>query len=249
MHSYHKKKSKTRFKFSSYLRMIIATILAFVIAFLPTDTFGIEGLNAVQQRVIAIFVFAAIMWLTEAIPSWCTSVLIIVVMLFTISDKGLTPFMGVEDAIYVQFLINPTELKLAIRPCEEGARDAVRWCNVREDKRKSRQITCKPLAEKLFALMDWEAVYSYRFQGMKIDYDGEIYYMFDLSGSEPYLPRRRDPETGKVIPSQTIVREDWKDSFGMNFAEHEASQKIDLMQGYVTAAVTEDAPIVTAEIK
>ena len=44
-------------------------------------------------------------------------------------------------------------------------------------------------------------------------------------------------------------REDWKDSFGMNFAEHEASQKIDLMQGYVTAAVTEDAPIVTAEIK
>ena len=120
---------------------------------------------------------------------------------------------------------------------------------VREDKRKSRQITCKPLAEKLFALMDWEAVYSYRFQGMKIDYDGEIYYMFDLSGSEPYLPRRRDPETGKVIPSQTIVREDWKDSFGMNFAEHEASQKIDLMQGYVTAAVTEDAPIVTAEIK
>ena len=103
VHSYHKKKSKTRFKFSSYLRMIIATILAFVIAFLPTDTFGIEGLNAVQQRVIAIFVFAAIMWLTEAIPSWCTSVLIIVVMLFTISDKGLTPFMGVEDAIYVPY--------------------------------------------------------------------------------------------------------------------------------------------------
>ncbi|MBR3540930.1 MAG: anion permease, partial [Bacteroidales bacterium] len=103
VHSYHKKKSKTRFKFSSYLRMILATILAFVIAFLPTDTFGIEGLNAVQQRVIAIFVFAAIMWLTEAIPSWCTSVLIIVVMLFTISDKGLTPFMGVEDAIYVPY--------------------------------------------------------------------------------------------------------------------------------------------------
>ena len=171
----------------------------------------------------------------------------------TIRNKSITfnnaCISALEDAIYVQFLINPTELKLAIRPCEEGARDAVRWCNVREDKRKSRQITCKPLAEKLFALMDWEAVYSYRFQGMKIDYDGEIYYMFDLSGSEPYLPRRRDPETGKVIPSQTIVREDWKDSFGMNFAEHEASQKIDLMQGYVTAAVTEDAPIVTAEIK
>jgi len=43
-----------------------------------------------------------------------------------------------EDATYIQFLINPTERKLAIRPCEEGARDAVRWCIVRGDKRKSR---------------------------------------------------------------------------------------------------------------
>ena len=97
--------------------------------------------------------------------------------------------------------------------------------------------------------MDWEAVYSYRFQGMKINHEGEIYYMFDLSGSEPFLPRRRDPETGRVIPSQTIVPEEWKNSFGMNFAEHEASQKIDLMQGYVTAGVTEEGPIITAEIK
>ena len=48
-----------------------------------------------------------------------------------------------EDATYIQFLINPEERKLAIRPCEEGARDAVRWCVVRGDKRKSREITCR----------------------------------------------------------------------------------------------------------
>ncbi len=47
-----------------------------------------------------------------------------------------------ENATYVQFLINPEEQRLLIRPCDEGARDAVRWCVVREDKRKSRQITC-----------------------------------------------------------------------------------------------------------
>ena len=101
--SYHKKKSKKRFQLSGYVRMIIAAVLALVIALLPTGTFGIEGLDAVQQRVIAIFVFAAIMWLTEAIPSWCTSILIIVVMLFTVSDKSLTPFMGVEGAHYVPY--------------------------------------------------------------------------------------------------------------------------------------------------
>ena len=33
-----------------------------------------------------------------------------------------------ENASYIQFLINPTEQKMIIRPCDEGARDAIRWC-------------------------------------------------------------------------------------------------------------------------
>ncbi len=101
---------------SGYIKAVIAAVVAIVIALLPTEMFGIEGLDAVQQRVIAIFVFAAVMWLTEAIPSWCTSVVIIVVMLFTISNKGLTPLMGVEGASYVSYkaimacFANPTIL-------------------------------------------------------------------------------------------------------------------------------------------
>lgn len=42
----------------------------------------------------------------------------------------------------MQVLINPDTGKLVVRPCDEGARDAVRWCIAREDKRKSRQISC-----------------------------------------------------------------------------------------------------------
>ena len=45
-----------------------------------------------------------------------------------------------EQVVYVQILVNPTTEKLVIRPCAEGARDAIRWCVVRDDKRKSRQI-------------------------------------------------------------------------------------------------------------
>ena len=101
--SYHKNKAKKRFKMDAYLKAVIAAIVSIIIACLPTDMLGIANLDAVQQRVIAIFVFAAVMWLTEAIPSWCTSVLIIVVMLFTISDKGLTCFMGVPEATYVPY--------------------------------------------------------------------------------------------------------------------------------------------------
>lgn len=46
-----------------------------------------------------------------------------------------------EDVVYVQVLVNPTTEKLVIRPCEEGSRDAVRWCIAKNDTRKSRQIT------------------------------------------------------------------------------------------------------------
>ena len=58
----------------------------------PTSFYGIDGLTVVEQRTIAIFVFAALMWMFEVIPTWTTSVLIIVVMLLTISDSSL-PFM------------------------------------------------------------------------------------------------------------------------------------------------------------
>ncbi len=55
----------------------------------PTSFFDIAALTVVQQRVIALFVFAALMWIFEIIPNWTTSILIIVIALLTVSDKGL----------------------------------------------------------------------------------------------------------------------------------------------------------------
>ena len=55
----------------------------------PVDFYGIESLTVVQQRVIALFVFAALMWMFEIIPNWTTSLLLIVLTLLTISDKGI----------------------------------------------------------------------------------------------------------------------------------------------------------------
>lgn len=69
---------------------LVASILAFfVIWFMPSTAFGIDGLTVLQQRTIALFVFAAMMWIFEAIPSWTTSVLIIVIALLTLTNKGL----------------------------------------------------------------------------------------------------------------------------------------------------------------
>lgn len=150
-----------------------------------------------------------------------------------------------EDATYIQFLINPTEHKLAIRPCNEGARDAVRWCIVRGDKRKSREITCRPFTKKLYELMGWEAIYRYKLQGMRINYQGESLYLFDLCAKEAFLPQSRDPETGKIKRPKPILPKEWLETFGMSVDEHLASTQIDLSDGFVSSDIT--APVNTAE--
>lgn len=78
-----------------------ALIVAIVTLFLwnvPSDFFGIEGLTVVQQRIIAIFAFATLMWIMEVVSSWATSLGIIVLMLLFTSDSGIN-FMMTGDNI------------------------------------------------------------------------------------------------------------------------------------------------------
>ena len=69
----------------------------------PTSFFGIEALTAVQQRMIAVFVFAALMWMFEIIPNWTTSLLVIVSMLLTVSTKGLKFLCTTEAGTLVDY--------------------------------------------------------------------------------------------------------------------------------------------------
>ena len=86
---------------------IVALIAYFGALFIDPATYGLPGLTAVEVRVIAIFLAAAILWISEAIPTWCTSVLIIVVMLLTCSDSSLWLFKVAteKDPLEVQQLL------------------------------------------------------------------------------------------------------------------------------------------------
>ena len=79
-------------KYFVLLPLVIAVTLFLWLVHI--DFFGVEGLNVVQQRMIAIFAFAALMWMFEIIPAWTTSVVIIVLMLLTISNKGFGLFLN-----------------------------------------------------------------------------------------------------------------------------------------------------------
>ena len=72
------------------LKLLFIILVTLAVAFMPTEYFGIPDLTVVQHRVIAMFVFAALMWLTEALPSWVTSMVVVVVMLLTVSTSAFS---------------------------------------------------------------------------------------------------------------------------------------------------------------
>ena len=76
-------------------------------------------------------------------------------------------------------------------------------------------------------------LYRYKLQGMKINYQGETLYLFDLSAKEAYLPQSRDPETGKIKRPKPILPSEWLETFGLSVEEHTASTQVDLSNGYI----------------
>ena len=85
------------------LSFLIVCVFTFFLALVPTSFYGINpetGLpifTLTQQRVIAIFVFTAMMWILEVIPTWTTSVVAIVSILLTTSNKGLGFLIAKEN--------------------------------------------------------------------------------------------------------------------------------------------------------
>lgn len=64
----------------------------------PAEMYCMDGLTVIQQRIIAIFAFATLMWVMEVVPSWATSVAIIGLLLLFASDSG------------VKWMCNPNEV-------------------------------------------------------------------------------------------------------------------------------------------
>ena len=91
--AYHELKQAKRLAddkvFIRIVKLIVAIGISLFLWIIPKENFGIEGLTLIEQRTIAIFVFATLMWVLEAIPAWTTSVTVVVLLLFTTSDSSL----------------------------------------------------------------------------------------------------------------------------------------------------------------
>ena len=99
--TYHKMRHQRKYhpadgtvRLTKILLVLVVTLLLWN---MPAEWFGIKDLTVIQQRVIAIFAFATLMWILEVVSSWATSIAIIVLMLLFCSDSGFLPMVNEEE--------------------------------------------------------------------------------------------------------------------------------------------------------
>lgn len=173
----------------------------------------------------------------------------------TIRDRSITfntaCLNGFENVVWIKVMINEDLKRIAITPCDENDKDAVRWCVAKPDKRKSRNITCPDLTDKIYELMGWDKAYRYKMLGYHIRPNGEELYIFDLLVWERTKNgSRRKKETilseEAMEPIEGSVEEDKDEgkfpeavaeSFGVPVDQHRRDTEIKEMDGYVTAAL------------
>ena len=73
------------------VKIAIVALVTLLLWNMPAEWYGIQNLTVIQQRIIAIFAFATLMWILEIVSSWATSVAIIVLMLLFCTDSGILP--------------------------------------------------------------------------------------------------------------------------------------------------------------
>lgn len=164
---------------------------------------------------------------------------------------------GLEDAVYIQILVNQDNKRMVVRKCEENDKDALRWCVAKPDKRKSRKMTNKIFSAMMYEMMGWNLDCRYKILGHKITFEDETIYVFDLMETEIFLDIKRkkakkDTESQSTTENANNIEEtassdteeikrknripfypkEWKVSFGLPVEEHRKALEINMLDGY-----------------
>lgn len=109
----------------SLIKIIIVLLLSGSMLMIPFEEMGVP-INVIQARVIALFIFAALMWILEPIPIWTTSVLVITLTVMGMSNQSLN-FLQVQryDAGTVKAIIADAYGPGADAKTVEATQDAV----------------------------------------------------------------------------------------------------------------------------
>ena len=139
---------------------------------------------------------------------------------------------------YVQFLVNPGEKKLAVKPCTEDTKDSFRWASGDEPgKRKPKHITCRIFYAKVLNLMGWSPDYRYKILGKLIRTATDQIFVFDLSCAETYK-KKGGEDKGET--RKALYPESWQNQFGVPATQHQDTVQINIFDDYTVFRIERD---------
>ena len=139
-----------------------------------------------------------------------------------------------ENVQYVLPLVNTFSKRVVIIPCSANEKGALRWCNIRNDKVKPRYVTCKIFGGKIFDMMNWIPENRYKIQAVYQELKGVRLLVFNLRECEMVVPEvvTKDDGTKTTVRKQYFPFE-WKDSFGMTYAEYKEAYQVNIDEHYL----------------
>lgn len=143
------------------------------------------------------------------------------------------------DAVYVRLHFNEELGRLAVRKVDGNDKDALRWCSVKGNKRKSRKVTCPALTDLIYSAMKWDPQYRYKILGYLIEVDGEQIYVFDFTVKRIYHERPKKGEEGyeQPVDRKGFYPDDVANTFGVPVEEHARQTEITDVNGYINVAM------------
>ena len=145
----------------------------------------------------------------------------------TFNNAAIMKFKGKE---YVELLIHPSKMILAVRFCDKEHKNAMKWSRLSNGKHVSKRISGRAFMPTLFDLFSWKREYVYRVIGNFIDAGGNMIITFNLKETEIMIPDhiiQDSVNTGKEgMKTDFIGRsrdripvypKDWSMGFGVNF--------------------------------
>ena len=73
---------------SHTIKILLISACLFTFFLLPSDVIPIAIITQEQQRVLAVFLMATLLWNSEAVPAYTTSLLILGLLSITVSDTS-----------------------------------------------------------------------------------------------------------------------------------------------------------------
>ena len=112
---------------------------------------------------------------------------------------------GLETAVYIHIRVNEKKRSIAVYECDEGDRNAQRWCIARPDKRKTRRITSRYFTQMIYELMQWSDLCRYKVEGeKKILGSGRIVYFFDLDKCQIIFEQKKKTKAEVLAEAGSI---------------------------------------------